>query len=384
MRIAGKRPPDYEDRSLPYGLMFLAGLNGMEAGSTLWLLFVALSIGEAAFEGRHLWVDSNLLWSVLLTLGAVMASMLFYPYTEAGKALLFAGTCMAGFLNYDRAKDKARYICRVCGVLFLAYLTQVGLLLLYNRGIAHRPQRVLYSLWAEKRISVTCVALLCSVVTGYCAYLLLERRQRLLALAGLACVLILNVMTATRGPFVIFGMTLVAALVYGWAKGSPKLGRWLLGAGVAAAAVRWDVFGLGSAVSDSAIFFRFLEEGLQSGRLTLARHHAKAMFSYMWGGEQLTALYGYPHNYLQNAHDRYGFLALVAVAGLTVNFARVYVGLWRLRKASVGALLLMLYTAILPQMLMEPVLTAYPLIFWNFMFIHMLATRYLQEGRIAD
>lgn len=379
----------YEDQIVPYVLVFLACINIFEGGAILWLLYTALSLVQYVMKRHEPWkIDSTMLLCTLFSLAAFTASFMWFGVNEIIKSLLVFLSCVAGYCNFHHASNRSTYIKRIVAVIFAAYFTQIFLIYVYNYISGQTPegQRLVYSMWTKAPLSVTLVALLSSVIMAYSGYLIVGKnstKNRLVGCLGLLMVVLINSKTATRTPFVLMLLMFALAFVYVWrqSKFSTRLAILISAVGVLLIGLFvWgtDLGGFRTAIQGSPLYIRFMTSGLSTGRTRILAEHASAMFTHLLGGGKISEQYGYAHNFVQEAHDLYGIIALIAIVMLLISFIVTYIRFFRMKERDkVIDLFFFLYSAIIPQLLLEPIFEGYPLLLWNFILIHTMANAYL-------
>ncbi len=383
----------YEDRLFPYILLYLASLNIFECGSAMWLLYTLMSFaGFVIFSREKPVFDLSMLFCLVASVGAAVASLIYYEPTDAIKAALMFLSCLAGCVNYSKAHNKSRYIFITVSVIFFAYLSQVLLLYVYNLCIERESDRVLMSLWKDGRISVTAVGLLCAIIIGYAGYLIFCSNRARGKISGALCLTLVcsvNMMTATRTPFVIIAIVLFVGLAYTlMSSGRAWHIMQILGASLFIFLIVWyaDAFGIKTIIEESPVYERFIKEGLQTSRMQTAVGHFSQMLDYPWGGKNISLRYGEAHNLLQESYDMYGVLVFSSLAALTAGFVIRFLRLMvaAIREDGTAGLLLFVYAAVIPQFFVEPIFSSYPLILWGFIMINTLASLYLRESKLCE
>lgn len=385
-----RKEKNFEDAIFPYALMFMACLNPFENGALIWLFYACYSF---FFYRSGYRFDYNFFLCAVVSIALAIASMMFFSLTDVVKSFILVLSYLAGICNYNRAANKENYIKRVVFVFFVAYLTLIVLLYAYNElhGWSSRTREI-YSIWTGEPTSVTLVGLLCSLIVGYSFFQYFCKRgyaRIFWAFVGLGTVVVFNLRTATRTPFVL------AALVFGCAslffytnavgkEKSKYLFQFLILIVALGAAWGFNVGNMRDGVQKSALVERIVDdgEGLNTPRTKIFVEHLSLTLQDWQGGQAISRKTGHlAHNLLQDTHDHYGIVASTGIMLLMFSFITLYFKFWRYRTyhSETTFLLFFMYTAVIPQLMLEPIWDGYPLLLWNFVFIHALATAYCQE-----
>ena len=194
---------------------------------------------------------------------------------------------------------------------------------------------------------------------------------------GVGCTVVIlayNLILACRTLLVEYFILLVVGLAYtGRLLRLRERRRLFLWCGAAVllliALYIWNVGGVQEYIRSSNLFARLY--GTANGtstvttRSSIKRHYLLEGYRYPLGGLHLRAEYGYAHDLLLDGYDEYG------IGGLLLLCVVLFLGikaLWRfLRKTNCGSTcklaILCVYTAILLEFYIEPILTGMPWLF---------------------
>lgn len=374
------RKQKLENNVLIYLMLFFATLNIFEFGATIWLLAtIVIMIIHLLKYQRIILANTiqDLVFYSIFTIGASLASILFLGLNDLIKSVIPLFSLVSSALLVRMVDNRRVFLRRLLFVIFLAYLTQVILLYFHNINISRESQRVLYSLWGNKRISVTLVAVLCSYIIGYSISMVFYCKKLLfkfMFLIPLVFVVLINLMTATRTPFLIMIIVLLGTTLLYMKKAATIIKIRVIAGGLFFAFLGLlcyfsNAFGIKTLIMNSPLFSRALESGLETSRGTIFLNHLNGMSISIFGGGQIQKVYGYAHNIVQESYDLYGILALISILYCLVDFIRT---LRVLSKTNNYYLFIVLpiYLAVVLQFLSEPIFEGYPLIFWNLIFIN--------------
>lgn len=373
-----------------YILPFLATLNIFETGSFLWLFFDVSTLIICLLHNNGISTKSIPVFDFvvygLFSIAGILASVIFFGAKESIKAFVPILTFLAAAAVIAIVKDKKAFIKRFIFVLFLAYSIQIALLYFYNLSAARPGERTLISLWGDKLISVTVVAVLCSFVIGFSISKLFNVTKSLRCIfytIPLSIVFLINIMTSTRTPFLVFAIALFFTFILYvfYTKKSVRNGVLLSVTSIVlifGVVFGFNLFGIRTTIMSSSIVGRVEESGLNNGRGTIFINHLKSMNMSFFGGSVISAKYGFAHNIVQESYDLYGIFALIAIILIIFGFLRtLYLGI---RKKDLLIFYIgPIYFAILPQLLSEPIIEGYPVFFWNIIFINTLYKMYLSK-----
>lgn len=375
----------YEDKIIPYVLICFACLNFFEAGSTIWLFYVLIS--TVFFNNRTLKIDFNIILCAFLTFTVLITSIIFYSFNDIIKSFIYIFTYIAGYSGYKNSINKENYIKRIILSMYLGYATQVFLIYIYNTKIEKTSIRSLRSIWTNENISVTLVALMCSVLIAYSFYLLFctdGSCKKVIAILSILLVVTVNASTATRTPFLLLIVVYTVMLsLYKVKKIKIKYIMIIFIFIIIIIIYNINIFNIKYIVESSPIYLRMSDKGFETGRIERIGLHFSKMFTYMIGCKKISNIYGHAHNYIQEVHDLYGIFALISVIGLSINFViNIKKFIMMKNKTSIIYVLLSLYISIIIQMLLEPVFEGYPILFWNMLFIHAISTAHLNNYQV--
>ena len=372
-----------------YFLIVLGCMNFMGRGSIVFLL---LCLYELFRRKGYIAIDGNAVVLAAFSLCVVFAAVRYYAYSECIKAANYFLMYVLGYDSFRKATDKQRCVEGIALAMCVGYGFELILMYLYNYNREQASARSMYSIWTGEPIKVTLLGLLVSVIIGYSFYsFFYGRRKREKIIVGLllAVGLLISFDTATRTPFALFAVVYVVMFaVHLFNRRGVRAFRVLALALLVCLIILLlysvDTLGVRSALEESLMLQRFLEQGLKSSRMDLLADYFDMMPDHLWGGGFIAEEVGeVAHNYLQQGHDLYGVFALIFLLAITVQFLKNMIKLLgKKHKLGIDILLLSLYLSLLLQICLEPVFTGYPILLWNLLMIHGMATAYLRDAGV--
>lgn len=369
-----------------YALIALSCVNFLGRGSLFYFVFALFALIKIRPTVK---ADSNSFFTILLTLSIMIAAVCFYDINEVIKAFNFFLLYLIGYSGFLAADDKIKFAKRTAFSVFAGFALYVILTYIYNLGFTLDYKRTLYNIWTGNLVAVTLIGLVSSVIIGYSFYAIVIHKSFAMKVTGIVAIVfdfLINIQTATRTPIIMFVFLYILMLaIYFFSSDLEKKIKWLvLGAFLVAIAIfayQSNMFGIKAYVLSTPIFQRFSEEGLETSRIEISRYYFEHMFDHIWGGNKTFEQYGHlAHNFIQEAHDKYGILATIALVGLTFKILSNIVKLVCLKeKMAVDFLLISMYLAIMIQICLEPVFDGYPVIMMSLMMIHGIASAYLSK-----
>jgi hypothetical protein len=378
-----------ENSFLLYLLLALACLNFLGRGSIWGLMFALFAV---LIIPPKLQPDSNFLFSVLLTFTIASSSLLYFGVEEVIKALNYVLFYVVGYCGFIKAINKEKFVKRIFFAVFFGFSLLLILTYSYNLTIElEEGYRILYNVWTGDPIVVTLTGLLSSVIAGYSFYAIFIQKKlwlKAVVITAVVYVFLLNSQTATRTPFLLLAIVYAFSFLIRWLDlhAMKKIPHLLLFAAVIALLViayQSDWFGMKTAVLSSPIFERVEAEGFETPRGEIAKYYFENMMKYPWGGNEIYKSYGrLAHNFIQEAHDKYGIFATVALLGLTFNILKNFAKFLFLKgKRKIDYLFISMLLAIMIQICLEPVFDGYPVIVMCLLMIHGMASAYLSDRK---
>ncbi len=377
---------NYEDSVIYYVLLLLSGLNFLGSGSPIFLVFCCYALLRR--KNSKIPFGMNEIGILMLFFGAFFASLFYYGTMDMIRSFNFLFPSFLGYMGYFHATDKKLYIKRVLFSIYAGFFIHVLIVYIYNKVYGLGTGRVLYSVWTGQPVAVTLIGLLSSVVIGYAFYgVVLSKKKalRIITLISVVLNLVINSDTATRTPFLVFFITIIFTVaVYMFSRNltrAVKVFSALLAVVFAVYVVyRLDIAGFATLVDNSPITIRFESERFDTRRGEIFMYHLEHMWEHPFGGGYIRDTYSHAHNYIQEAHDIYGIFALI---GILLNFFAVIHNLiylvFKKNKADIDYLLISFTVAVLIQLCLEPVLTAYPILFTIFLLFHGIVSAYIRD-----
>lgn len=378
-----------ENSKILYILLFLSCLNIYEKGSFLFLVLILYVI---IFLKLKISVDKvNTFLCLLLVSVSVVVSVYFYDLNAVIKCFNYGGAYIIAITIFNYAKNKEVVIKRLMFSIFSGFATQIMLVYLVNLYKGQPSTRTLYAIWNDGLISVTLIALLSSVIIGYSFYAIVcnkNKVQKVYTIVALVIVFFMNIMTATRTPFILLILVCFLLFVFYTRNSSisTKKKFWMCVLCVTVFAVLCyinDWFGIKTFLLKSALFERMGEEGIKTTRIDIAQEFIARMWQYPFGGSFGRKEIGkYAHNILLEIYDLYGIVPFIVTSIFYIQAIKniFYIakkGIYR----SVNFLLIGLYLSSMIQMFLEPVIEGFPILFYVFLFIHGISNCYINFSK---
>lgn len=381
-----------EDSLILYGLLFLSCLNIGEMGSLIFILFCVFALFKLRFL---IPIDkNNYLLATCLCLICTVLSFFTWGINDAIKCLNYLGAYVVGYSLFVYAEDKQKIIRYSLFSVFCGFALQIIMVYFYNLYRGQPSTRTMYAIWNDGLISVTLIALLSSIVIGYSFYAIVINKNKILkyfAIGALLITALINITTATRTPFLLFGIVFFILFLFQTRNGdrSAKIKILLsvvLFALFACAAYYFDWFGVRTFLLNSALFDRFGEEGLQTGRIRIAKRFISCMPKYPFGGGLARKeIHNYAHNILLEIYDMYGIVPFLIISVFYIQGIKNIFKVFKYGNDSdCNYLFVGLYIAILIQMFLEPVIEGFPILFYVFLFMHGMCKAYIKFGLIGE
>lgn len=377
----------FENSRIYYWLVTLFCMNFMGRGSIVCTVFALYAVLRIP---RKIKVDFCTVCALIMSVAAFFSSMVHYGVSEAIKSLNFFLMYFIGLNGYYASKNRAAFLENTMFSIFSGYAIFVMLTWIGNlNGVRmSKNQLIINNIWTGERMATTLAGLLSAVVIGYFFYAMVcqpLKRKKLYALTVLGVTIVLNMETATRTPLVLLAINLIVMTGIYLADQKGKKAVWTFlaitaGVIILAIAVMQNAFGIWTRIITSPIFTRFTEEGMTSGRVSIAIEHFGYILDYPWGGEKIrNAVGANAHNFLQQGYDYYGVFAAIPLLALSISIAANIVVLMRLGgKNRFDYLLISMYLSMLIQACMEPVFTGYPCFMFSLLLIHGMTNGYLK------
>lgn len=351
-------------------LLFLACFNFMGRGPIIYFMFCVYGI-LITWSFRF---NQTCLLYLVLSVFAGIASFFYYDFAEIIKSSVYFLSFYVGYILCMSQKRTLAFFTHLIlwGVLgFVASLLLFGYLNIIIIGHT-AGVRVMISPWTMEEIQVTLIGLLSSVPLIYSFYCLFCQEKIYLKLLGLLMIIIsfvINMETATRTPFLLFGLVYMI-MFYVLLKGS-SFQKKIQAIFLFLLFLVLALFLLERYATELAIAERFSDEGLETSRIYITKLYFQHMWEYPFGGGFVEKTYHYmAHNLLQESYDMFGmfffFSLIIVIVGIIKRGFRLY----RIKdKSSLSFMLISLYIGITLQVMMEPVIVGYPQLIWLFFLI---------------
>lgn len=377
-----------ENSILLYSLLALACMNFLGHGNIVMLVFNIFALIKLRFKIKF---DKPSYLYIALSLFVTIHSIVFFSPNDIIKALNYMLAYIVGVNCYLAATDKEKFIKRTMFAMFMGFSLNALLILIYNflkfgRIVA---ARVLYSVWTGERVSVTLVGLLACVAIGYSYYAFFCNKKiylKILSGAMLFIALYLAFFTATRTPFFMLVVVYFILLLIRFIESdmSHKIRNIIFLIIVVAAIFALyylNVFNIKTTVDSSMLYQRLTGDPNSESRFLIATKYLKIMPKYIFGNGYLSETSGiYPHNYLQQTYDLYGLSSLVAMILVTIHLIKNFIALLNIKnKSNVDFLCLALFIPMAIQVLLEPVVTGYPILLWALFLLNGIVGQHLKN-----
>lgn len=371
-----------EHSYLLYILLCLACMNFMGRGPVIFLFFSVWGLIQARRK--------NITWTLstfcyfLMAVTSVVASLFFFEEKETIKSLVYFLSFAAGYKCYLASEDKKSFIRRIIFAIFAGFLGNLVITYYLNFiVIGHiAGQRELYSFWTNDLMSVTLAGLMSSVPIAYSFYCFFCREKytyKVLGLASLAIVVVVNMETATRTPFVLFGLVYIIMLYELFRSRAIKhKGRLCLTLLIVSLIIFYKILPI---LANSAIADRFDDEGVNTSRVDITIRYMSEMFDYPWGGSEIEKhTHLLAHNFILESYDMYGVLFFIPMFVILLLIVSRIISIHNLKsKNDVTLLLFAMYLSVLVQIMLEPVIGGYPQLVWVLFLIDGVTMPYLKD-----
>lgn len=380
--------------TLFYLSIVLACSNFLDHGNFFCFLILGLNTALLLWTSKEIEFDIECLLGILFFVGAGFAAGLFFGFGEALKGCNVFTAYFVGrntYKQFSTQEEKKEFVKKLAFCIFLGFSAYLIGTWLFNVIKPHQSARCLYNPWSTSYglIAVTLIGLQCSVIIGYSFYAFFFQKNNAVKIftgVSVFVCLLLNIRTATRTPLLLLGLIYAFMTVVSLGRLNKKLlktvGLTILAVmGIVVLVFITDLFGLRHTIFNIPIIKRLIEDGFSTPRIQEYIAHFKGTPFHLIGGLELKAEVGnYAHNFLQDAHDRYGFCALLAMSGFCVGFViNLFSLLFTRGKTGTDYLLLSLNAAIFIQVCLEPVFSGYPLVIWTAVLLYGVTTSHLQQ-----
>ena len=215
MKKAFFRKKGIENSITLYILLFLACLNFIGRGPILFLLFCIWGLIKSI--DVHIKWNVNAICYLLMSLAAIIASILFFDGKEIIKSFVYFLAFVVGYKGYLSSNNKNQFVKYSIFAAFAGFFCNVLITYYINFiVIGHTSgQRQLYSFWTNDLMSATLIGLMSSVLIAYSFYCIFCKQSVLYKVLG--CIIVgllsfVNLETSTRTPFVLIGIVYVFML----------------------------------------------------------------------------------------------------------------------------------------------------------------------------
>lgn len=364
-------------------LLFLACFNFLGRGPVVFFIFSLYAIfvyNRRGFNGRcHLYL--------LMSITALIASMMFFEFGEWVKALVYFTAFYAGYCiqsNFSNELSKRLVFFAVLG--FVAHLVFIGYLNVIVLGHI-TGDRLMVNPWTGRSIAVTLIGLNACVPMVYSFYCFFCQKKLWLKVFG-AIILVLsiwiNVETATRSPFLLLGIVYFV-MFYELIKSDhskSKVFKLLLLLSI----VLIGLYFVSSRITGSVLGERFEDEGLNTLRWEIMGIYYNHMWEYPLGGNFVQQNYHrMAHNMIQELYDMYGLFFSLFFIIIFIGMIKKIISYHKMKnKEGIALLMEGLYIGIIIYSFLEPVAEGYPQLLWLLFMIDGLSNKILLESSIPN
>ncbi|MBR2870268.1 MAG: oligosaccharide repeat unit polymerase [Clostridia bacterium] len=384
----------YESNLINFILIVVAGMNVFDHGSIVLLAFAVLNL---FFVSKKTTVAIDI-QMIVLFLFVVISSVASFGFLQVGDAFVETIKITNYFTLYFTAKagyqmstNKDKYIKNTIFAMFLGVFINLALFYFYNLSLGggEISGRFLVNIWTGEEIRATLIGLLSCVVVGYSFYGIFISKKiivKLMSLGALVVAFAVNFGTATRTPLIMFFVVylfLVFVILFSRA-GRVHLKTIffvLMFIVLIIALIGLNAFGLKDFIVSSPLYYRLVESGLETSRMTIVKNYFKIMPQNLWGGGVLSQSLGKtPHNLWQQVYDIYGLFPMVLMIVSTIQSIVVFVALLKQTRTSrVAILMVSVMLAMLLQCAMEPIITGFPILLWFLLMITGMANSWIED-----
>ena len=106
------------------------------------------------------------------------------------------------------------------------------------------------------------------------------------------------------------------------------------------------------------------------------------MFNFLWGGNVASKQLGtiLPHDIWLEMYDTFGFLASISLIIITVDMVIKAIELMKNKYSfKFSFMIIIFYFTLILQCALEPLVSGFPVIIWQLLFLHGLICRYIRE-----
>lgn len=379
-----------ENSPIFYLFLILISMNFLGHGSIFCVVFFLWYLLFYKFSTKF---DATFYFVLLLSISIMLWSLINFELEEMIKGVNYIALYFVGMNAYKNANQKVVFLKRSLFSIFLGFSLFNIITYFYNMGFGFSlEQRTLLSFWTKEPVAVTLIGLTSSIVVGYSFYGAFIQEKvviKLITLITLVITVLLNFITATRTPLILLLIVwcVMFIIYFITTKGVNKV-KFLTMVVVLFALLGLvfitDMFGVKTYILSLPIWDRFEEAGFTTSRWEISKKHFQLMFDYIFGGSKISEITGSEaHNFIQQTHNLYGIFALLFVILVAISIIIAEIKLIiKKKKNNIEYILMMMYACIFIQIMLEPVLTGYPILLWLMLFVHGATNRYLREGRL--
>lgn len=380
------------------------------SGEKLLLAVLFLSAIDIKFYSMHLMILTLILYCLMkgklsvsngtLPMLLLTVSLLFFgdgatqDLTAIVKCAVWAPAFVLGYnlindsADGETAEQRAMALLRLFALGFFVHYTLNAII---NFGVTDLGRNTL-DFWSGQSMTATGQAALACIPSGWFMAKLVHAkswRSRILPLLGLAVIMYYNLTLGTRFLLLLFIVLVVVAVLYTLLteNNSRRKRNSLLAIIILCILVlilygtnAWNIQEL---IEESMLSQRYENSDMsivEDSRWDLRAEYLKRMPDYLWGGGHIFREVGsYAHDIFLDTYSNAGLIALLAVIAIIWDSFSKLFRLLRLSclKLSTKLSFLCIYTAILLEFCVEPILDGTPWLLMAFCFLHGTTSRLL-------
>lgn len=374
-------------------LLCMACMNFLKRGSILFFLFVLWTSFIIVLKNKYVILDKQIIFPFFLSLSIALSSIMYYDITEVVKSLNYVFAFFVGYNLICESKQRLETSLHFITSIYIGFFIYLFLTYLKNNKIGfNKHYRILFEFWDGEIVAVTLIGLLCSVIIGYSFYGIIIQNSKLIKIISslsIGLVFLINIKTATRTPFILFGCIYLMMVFIYFINVNNKnkmkiIFLFFIFIMISLFAIFSNTFGIKDYIVESPIFNRIILEGVKTPRNKISENYLQYFFEYMWGGNYIQLRTNHlAHNFILEAHDNYGIISTFALIGITCSFFINTLELIKIKnKISIVYLFISMYVAIFVQMYLEPVFEGYPVLVMCFIFLHGMIVAYLKKVKV--
>lgn len=351
-------------------LLFFVAINFLHLGQLLLPIICLILF----FDSKGKFIVNNIVTFIILCLFGI--TFLCFSFKQGFYSTMGLCLPMAYYIGSNINNSSEENIKKVIYIIAFGMASHVVLNFLADivlDGMNFINSVNHYDIWTLGYVPTTSTATNCIFIISLFYYLLIYEKSRNIKLVGLiilALNLIYDIALGRRTPIFMLVICLVLSLFVDKIVNKNKtinikpLLYSLLGIFIVLIIIiviyNVNLFNLKEFIDSFGIVKKFKEYGFLSGRLEIFIDAIKLMPSHLWGGMQIHDILGIQvHDLWMDTFDYAGIVPYVLLLTHTVLFMLVFIRLIRCSKVNSNfkLLIIVLFSAILIQLLLEPIMT---------------------------